>query len=72
MITRHWNAEHAGCGALIVGLKRQLEQIGAGDLLRVVARSEGAPADLPSWCRVTGHELVAADHPVYILRKKTD
>ena len=72
MITRYWNAEDASCGALILGLKRQLEQVGAGDLLRIIARSAGAPADLPSWCRVTGHELVEADHPIYVLRKKTN
>ena len=72
MINKYWNAEDAGCGSLIVGLKCQLEQIGPGEHLEVTARNEGAPADIPSWCRVTGHALIAAEHPVYVLEKKDD
>ena len=25
-----------------------------------------------AWCRLTGHTLVAADHPVYVIRRKND
>ena len=67
-----WNAGDAGCGSLIAGLKREIDAIGAGDTLRVTARSAGAPADLPAWCRITGHKLIEAKHPVYVLRKKDD
>jgi tRNA 2-thiouridine synthesizing protein A len=70
MQIKHWNAGEAGCGSLVAGLKRQLDTIDAGQLLRVTANSAGAPADLPAWCRVTGHALVEANHPVYLLRKK--
>ena len=69
MTTKYWNAQDAGCGSLIVGLKRQIGQLEAGDLLHITAHNEGAPADLPAWCRVTGHALVTAEHPVYVLRK---
>jgi tRNA 2-thiouridine synthesizing protein A len=72
MQMNYWNAGDAGCGSLIVGLKRQLDGLGAGELLEVTANSAGAPADLPAWCRVTGHLLVEAKHPVYVLRKKGD
>ena len=72
MEIEHWDAGEAGCGALIVGLKRQLEGVAAGQLLRMTARSAGARIDLPAWCRMTGHTLVEADHPVYVLRKKAD
>jgi len=70
MEIEHWDAGEAGCGALIAGLKRQLERITAGHLLRVTAHSAGARADLPAWCRITGHTLVEADHPIYVLRKQ--
>ncbi len=70
MTMQHWNAGDAGCGYLILGLKRQLEQVQAGELLCVTANNAGAPVDLPSWCRLTGHDLVNADHPIYVLRKK--
>ncbi len=72
METKHWNAGDAVCGALVVGLKRQIEALDAGEMLRVTAASSGAPVDLPAWCRVTGHTLIEADHPVYVLRKNND
>jgi len=34
------------------------------------ALDAGAAADLPAWCRLTGHTLVAADHPTYVLKKR--
>jgi TusA-related sulfurtransferase len=71
-IAKHWQAGEAGCGSLIVGLKKQLGQIRSGELLQVTALSAGARADLPAWCRVTGHALVSAEHPIYVLRKKDD
>lgn len=71
-IANHWHAGESGCGSLIVGLKEQLGQIHSGELLQVTALNSGARADLPAWCRVTGHALVSADHPTYVLRKKGD
>ena len=72
MINSYWNAGDAGCGSLAVGLKRQMATIRPGEVLEVFSRNEGAPADIPSWCRVTGHKLIDADHPVYVLMKRND
>ena len=71
-IARRWEAGQSGCGVLIVGLKRELHRIQAGELLQVTALDAGASADLPAWCRLTGHTLVAADHPTYVLKKRDD
>lgn len=71
-IAMHWDAGETGCGQLIVGLKRQIMQMQADGLLQVTALDAGAPADLPAWCRMTGHELVSAEHPVYVVKKKGD
>ena len=70
-IARHWEAGETGCGGLIVGLKREIGKIQAGELLQVTALDAGASADLPAWCRMTGHTLVAANHPTYILKSRT-
>ncbi len=70
MKTNYWNAGDAVCGSLIVGLKRQVEALAAGQLLHVTAESAGALVDLPAWCRVTGHTLIEANHPAYVIRKK--
>jgi tRNA 2-thiouridine synthesizing protein A len=72
MEIRHWDAGESGCGALIAGLKRQIEQVASGQLLGVTAHSVGAPVDLPAWCRLTGHELIKSNHPNYLLRRKQD
>lgn len=69
MNTRYWNAGEAVCGQLVVGLKREISRLQPGDLLEITALSEGAPADLPAWCRITGHALVSNEHPAYVVRK---
>jgi len=68
-IARQWHAGETGCGVLIMQLKREISKISAGQLLRVTALDDGAPEDLPAWCRLTGHAVVTADHPTYVLKK---
>jgi tRNA 2-thiouridine synthesizing protein A len=65
-----WDAGDLGCGELVLELRFRIEQLEPGALLRLVAVDPGARADLPAWCRLTGHALVAADHPVYLIRRK--
>jgi tRNA 2-thiouridine synthesizing protein A len=54
----------------VLQLKLRLDGMAPGQLMRLVARDPGVRADLPAWCRLTGHRLVAADHPVYLIRRK--
>jgi tRNA 2-thiouridine synthesizing protein A len=61
-----------GCGQLVFELRQRVDELGPGDRLEVVARDPGAPTDLPAWCRMTGHALVSADHPVYVIERKAD
>ena len=70
-IASHWEAGEAGCGALILGLKREMERIEAGTQLHVTALDAAASIDLPAWCHMTGHTLVSANHPTYVLKKRT-
>jgi tRNA 2-thiouridine synthesizing protein A len=51
-------------------LRGRIQALRPGQVLRLVALDSGAPADLPAWCRLTGHALLAADHPVYLIRRK--
>jgi tRNA 2-thiouridine synthesizing protein A len=67
-----WDAGDMGCGELVLALRGRMLDVPAGGLLRVVARDRGAPEDLPSWCRLTGHELVEAAHPVYVIRRRQE
>jgi tRNA 2-thiouridine synthesizing protein A len=65
-----WDAGDLACGELIVTLYGRMRAMRPGEVLRLVALDSGAPADLPAWCRLTGHTLLAADHPVYLIRRK--
>ena len=65
-----WEAGELGCGQLIVGLRRALDGLRAGQRLAVVAHDAGAWIDIPAWCRITGNALIFEDHPTYIIRKE--
>lgn len=60
-----------GCGELTYELKLQLERVEAGQTVRIVTADPGAPRDLPAWCQMTGHRLLEADAPYYIIRART-
>jgi tRNA 2-thiouridine synthesizing protein A len=66
-----WNAGELGCGDLVLQLMLRMNAMPPGHVLRLVALDPGAPADLPAWCRMTGHTLLEAQHPVYLIRAKT-
>jgi tRNA 2-thiouridine synthesizing protein A len=65
-----WDAGDLGCGELVLQLRIRLQNKPAGSVMRVVARDPGAPEDLPAWCRMTRNELLAANHPEYIIKRK--
>jgi tRNA 2-thiouridine synthesizing protein A len=65
-----WHAGDLGCGELVLELRMRLERMEPGQVLELTARDPGAPADLPAWCRLTGHTLVEARHPAYYIRRK--
>ena len=67
-----WDAGDLGCGEIIIALRSQIRAVPLGALLEVTARDLGAPEDLPAWCRLTGHELVRAEHPVYLIRRRME
>ena len=67
-----WVAGKVGCSQLAVGLQRALAGLNVGERIEVVVHNEGAEIDIPAWCYMTGHELLALDHPVYIIQKQGD
>jgi tRNA 2-thiouridine synthesizing protein A len=69
-VDAEWDAGDLGCGELVLTLRGRLQALAPGQVLRLIARDPGAPADIPAWCRLTGHLLVLARHPVYLIRRK--
>ena len=48
----------------------RLATLPPGQIMKLTARDPGAPADIPAWCRMTGHTLMTETHPVYLIRRK--
>ncbi len=67
-----WDAGELGCGELVLELRYRLSTLRPGELFRLIALDAGAPADIPAWCRMTGHTLLATEHPVYLIQRKED
>jgi tRNA 2-thiouridine synthesizing protein A len=66
-----WNAGDLACGDLVLELRRRV-RAAPGKVFRIVALDPGAPADIPAWCAMTGHALIAHDPAacVYYVRAK--
>jgi tRNA 2-thiouridine synthesizing protein A len=69
-VADEWDAGDMGCGELVMALWLRMRNLPAGAVVRVTATDPAAPVDLPAWCRLCGHTLVAATHPVYLIRRK--
>ena len=67
-----WDAGNMGCGELVLELRTRMLALAPGEYFRLTARDPGAPQDLPAWCRLTGHRLVQANHPQYLIERRKD
>lgn len=67
-----WDAGEIGCGRFVFELARRVNRLEPGETIEVLARDPGASTDVPAWCRMTGHTLISARHPVYEIRRKED
>jgi len=65
-----WDAGDMGCGELLLELRARVAGLRPGQVFELIAHDLGAPADIPAWCRLTGHTLVSQKHPVYRIRRK--
>ena len=70
-VAGRWDAGNLGCGELVFELRGRLAGSSPGSLFELIANDPGATEDLPSWCRMTGHTLVASEHPRYLIRTRT-
>lgn len=70
MSDAEWDAGDMGCGDLVLELRARIEPLAPGRVLKLTARDPGAPADIPAWCRMTGHALLSEQHPIYLIRRK--
>jgi tRNA 2-thiouridine synthesizing protein A len=71
-VADEWDAGSMGCGELVMALRSRMQNLPAGGVIQVTATDPAAPEDLPAWCRLCGHTLVAMNPPRYLIRRKGD
>lgn len=67
--TASYDAGATGCGELVLELRFRLADLPRGAVLHLIATDPGAPEDLPSWCRMTGHRLRRAEPPHFWIER---
>lgn len=73
---KHWNFDEVydsvdqGCGDFIMDMRQVMKGLVPGAVLLVASRDAGAPVEIPAWCRLTGHRLMEAVPPFYLVRKR--
>jgi tRNA 2-thiouridine synthesizing protein A len=48
------------CPMPVIRTQNKIAELAPGDILEVTASDPGALHDIPAWCRVHGHEVLAA------------
>ncbi|WP_346779239.1 sulfurtransferase TusA family protein [Burkholderia sp. Ac-20365] len=66
-----WDAGEMGCGELLLKLRKRLRDM-PGQIIRLVAHDRGAIEDIPSYCRITGHQLLHVDpkRGIFLIKAK--
>lgn len=54
-------AEGAMCALLTPAIKAKLREMAGGQVLEIRVNDPTAREDIASWCRLSGHELLAAN-----------
>ncbi|MBK5936338.1 MAG: sulfurtransferase TusA family protein [Halorhodospira halophila] len=55
------DCRHLLCPLPVIRTQAQVARLVAGDELEVVVTDPGALEDIPAWCRVHGHEVIATE-----------
>ncbi|HEB85614.1 MAG TPA: sulfurtransferase TusA family protein [Gammaproteobacteria bacterium] len=61
MSEQHLDARRLLCPLPVIRVQNTVATLAAGDILQVVCSDPGALHDVPAWCRVHGHRVLAAE-----------
>lgn len=64
------DAGERACGELVLVLKRAVDRLRDGEILKLICRDPGAKEDLPAWCRITGHRLLWSNGSTFYIQRK--
>jgi tRNA 2-thiouridine synthesizing protein A len=57
------------CPLPVIALARNIEGVGIGETLTVLADDPAAANDIAAWCRMKGHELVESSATAFTVRR---
>jgi len=67
------DAQGMSCPMPVVKARLEMEKLGAGDVLQVIATDPGSVSDFDNWTKMSGHELLESkEHAgvyTYLIRK---
>ena len=69
---REYDAGDKGCGEIAMELRMVMLSLAPRAVLKLTARDAGAPEDVPAWCRMTRHQLLRAEPPVYWIQRREE
>ena len=58
------------CPQPIIELARRIGEVEVGELVELLADDPAAGPDLAAWCRMRGQELVVAEPPRFVVRRR--
>lgn len=61
MSEQHLDARNILCPLPVIRTQDAVAGLEPGDLLNVSCTDPGAINDIPTWCRINGHEVVSID-----------
>jgi tRNA 2-thiouridine synthesizing protein A len=64
-----FNGYDLGCGELSLDLSIHIKSLPTMARVLIITGDPGARIDIPAWCRLTGHKLLEAEHPYYLILK---
>jgi len=56
------NARRLLCPMPVIRLQDALEPLAVGEEVRITCTDPGVTNDIPAWCRINGHEIIASEH----------
>jgi TusA-related sulfurtransferase len=67
------DAKGLACPMPVVKARLEIEKLGAGDVLQVIATDPGSVSDFDNWTKMSGHELLESTQDdgvyTYLIRK---
>lgn len=58
MIKEQLNARYLLCPIPVIRVQDRIKKLHPGDILEVFCTDPGTQQDIPTWCRINGHQVI--------------